>query len=126
MNRKMLAFIAGIALVSFAIAGVCASSWAYKTPLYTMRMEQVSNDMHFLPPEMNDFTYTAENGYNLNYDVSAFSATTTSSVNFQTFDGSNTCNGSSTCAYSYTCPFTCNITCSRTCEPTACAPCPLS
>ena len=119
MNRKIVAFIAGIALVSVAITAVTASSWV-NTPLYTVRMEQVSNNMHFLPTEVNDFTYTAENGCNVTYDVSAYCDANASGIDVQTYSGGDTC------WLYYTCPFTCinNITCYWTCKPTACAPCP--
>lgn len=111
--------MAGIALVSVAVTAVTASSWVH-TPLYTVRMEQVSSDMHFLPTEMNDFTYTAENGNNLNYDVSAYCDATLLGIDVHTLCGYDTCLGY------YTCPFTCGMTCSGTCKPTACAPCPYS
>jgi hypothetical protein len=119
MNRKILFIIAGIAVASVTVAAVTAIPLTYNTPLYTVRMEQISSEMNFLPTEMNDFTFTAENGYNLNYipeycDVGSYDTYA------RTYDGSYTCWGY------YTCPFTCNsnITCYSTCRPTACAPCP--
>ena len=119
MNRKILFVIVGIAVASVTVAAVTARSLTYNTPLYTVRMEQASSGMNFLPTEMNDFTFTAEIGYNLNY-VPEYCGAESPHVYAKTYGGGDTCWGY------YTCPFTCkyNITCYYTCRPTACAPCP--
>lgn len=60
-TQKIL-IASSISLVFLVITGVYASSGVTHTPLHTIRMEQVSSDMNFLPVEMNDFTYTTGQG----------------------------------------------------------------
>jgi hypothetical protein len=72
MNRKLLMFIIGIAFVSITVtAAVTAYSPLSHTPLYTVRMEQQSSGMHFLPTEMNSPTYTSEPGFDLDFEATA-------------------------------------------------------
>ena len=68
-RKKVLITVASIAMASLAITAVTASSLALNTPLYTLRMEQASSKMNFLPTAMNKFAYTTENGYNLDYEA---------------------------------------------------------
>jgi len=57
------------ALAILAVAAVTAHPFTPHTPLYTMRMEQVSSEMNFLPTEVNNFTYAAEKGHEFNYEA---------------------------------------------------------
>lgn len=126
MNRKKMSLaVIGVAIASLAVAAVTANSWTLYTPLYTMRMEQASNKMNFLPTEMNTFTYNTEKGYNLNYGTLRNSE----DKPFYTFQTPWTC-VFSTCVYTCTtcdgptCPVTCSYTCPDTffctCNPIYC------
>jgi hypothetical protein len=94
------------------------------TPLYTIRMEQASSKMHFLPTEKNNFTYTAEQGCTM--DVS-FQKLPSDAGIFST-SSPDTCYGQITCEGSYTCSQTCygwthgGITCLITCNMWTCTP----
>jgi hypothetical protein len=115
-------------------AFVVARPSTSNTPLYTVRMEQVSSKMNFLPTEMNSFTYTAENGYKLNLEVGGYWIA--DQINLDTTPqntcritcvpicppdtlGGHTCEDTScqpTClTQDPTCPYTC-ITCNPTCD----------
>lgn len=104
MKRKKVVLISviGIAVVSVA-AGVTATSQGLNTPLYTVRMEQASTKMNFLPTEMNEFVYTAEKGYTVDYDLQIYEYT-------GLFIGGVTCQ--------HTCPYTCEQTCPAICPDT--------
>ena len=62
---KQKFFALGV-LVCMATA-VTAHTQSVYTPLYTVRMEQASSGMHFLPTEANTFTLTAEKGCSFDY-----------------------------------------------------------
>ena len=119
MDRTMLCAVVCIGIMSLA-AAVTASPRMSNTPLYTVRMEQASSNMHFLPTTVNDFTYTAENKYTLHYDI--FLDGHMDMVR-DVPDTESTCYGwtcfqtcTSTCPYTcYTCPNTCQHTCQITC-----------
>jgi hypothetical protein len=112
-TKKMSVAVIGIAIVLFAAACVTASSQISSTPLYTLRMEQASGEMNFLPTETNGFYYTAENGYTLNYDASG------RGYNVERLDTYQyTCEFYPTC--NYTCPVTCGKTCPYTCDGHTC------
>ena len=68
-TRKWMLITAVIAGVVLCAAAVSALPSLSSTPLYTFRMEQVSSEMSFLPTERNNFTYTTEKGYNMQYAV---------------------------------------------------------
>jgi hypothetical protein len=71
MDRKTIVTTAVCAVLTFfAVALVAAHPQidSCGTPLYTFRMEQASSEMHFLPTEVNGFSYAAEKGYTVNYD----------------------------------------------------------
>ena len=72
MNRKQVVYssIVGIAIVACAVVAVSATFPGANTPLYRFRMEQISNQMNFSPVKMSGYTYTAEGGYTLHYEVS--------------------------------------------------------
>ena len=61
-----------IALASIALVCALTAVTAYPpshTPLFTVRMEQVSSEMKFLPTAVEEFVYTAEQGYELDFDA---------------------------------------------------------
>jgi hypothetical protein len=116
--------------------------------LYTVRMEQASSQMSFLPTEMNTFSYTTEKGYVLDYNASycSYGAVPLETEPFSTCEGYFTCEPSCygwTCSgwtcygscqgwtcWGYTCfdscgPFTCYApeTCLPTCDYTCPATC---
>ncbi len=66
-TKTLMVAATGFALL--VITAVIASPLVSNTPLYTVRMEQESSKMNFLPTEVSAFTYTAERGYELTYDV---------------------------------------------------------
>lgn len=106
MKRKQIYLVVvSAAIVSLVVACVSASSLP-NTPLYTLRMEQTSSKMNFLPTAMNEFTYTAEAGYTLGCDVSGGRGAILRGTDA-------TCHP--TCS---TCPLTCDETCPDTCENT--------
>ena len=107
-----------IAIAACAVLGFCAVAAVTanpqvksNTPLYTYRMEQASSGMSFLPTEKNDFTYTTEPGYTLDYTVTltAGSSTPQTTVPMQNTQWI-------TCE---TCGFTCD-TCINTCQTCYC------
>lgn len=105
MNRMKMACM-GVVAVFVAAALVTASSPVFSTPLYTYRMEQHSDGMNFLPSTVNSFTYTAENGYTLDY---------TGCCGIVPSDVEPT-NEQHLCQWSVeTCPLTCLNTCPNTC-----------
>lgn len=133
MNRKKLVIaVMSVSVALFAVTAVVAYPSTLNTPLYTVRMEQLSSKMNFLPTTMNDFAYTTENGYNVNYDVTGcFNGAEPHIVTWNnTCEFIRTCPGYYTCQYTcdyyYTCHFeTCLPTCPDTCEGcTCCCTCP--
>ncbi len=117
----------GTVLVSLAVACVTASPWITNTPLYTVRMEQQSSEMNFLPTAVNGFTYTTGNGYTLNCAVAG------SCNSARLLLTGNTCWDScgGTCEYTcwetcdgQTCEGTCSVTCESTCPSTCASTCP--
>lgn len=129
-NQKMGIAVMSVALALLAITFVTAHSLALITPLYTVRMEQASNKMHFLPAAVNHFTYTTEKGNTLNCDVTGCC----DAEPFIRTDGPwETCLGScgtcvasqecGTCSTCSTCSTQCGQnTCGYTC-PETCATC---
>jgi hypothetical protein len=120
-NHKVLAAAISAAPAFLAVGTVIASSQTVETPFYTVRMEQASSKMDFLPTAVTTFTYTAESGYTVHYDVTAWCGGKAADIT----EG-RSCDG--TC-YDPTCPLTCNPTCDSstcdtcegyTCEDTSC------
>lgn len=107
-NQKMSVVVVSIAVTLLAVTAVTAHSWT-STPLYVYRMEQQSSKMHFLATEVNGFTYTAEKGYELNYDAEVC-CNGENPLDFT----DQTC-GTVCMSCNYSCPLTC-ITCMSTCE----------
>ena len=126
MKRKFSIVAVATLAVFLAVAAVTAKISTQSTPLYTVRMEQISSRMNFLPTAANGFTYIAEEGYNLNYpgccgiiptDIKPtneqrpceFTVDTCPLTCLDTCP--NTCSTCSTCLVE-TCPSTCSPTCS--------------
>lgn len=126
-KRKMLIGAVSIAIVSLAVTFVTASPRSFNTPLYTVRMEQASSKMNFLPGTMNNFTYTTEKGYTMDIDASrewysGFHLFLASEISCPTVYMScggtcSTCDSCLICPTDYNCP-----TEGSTCEPTECGP----
>lgn len=108
-KKSMIVVVMSVFIAIFAINAVTALSWAATTPLYTVRMEQASNKMNFLPTGINEFTYVTEKGYTMNCEVSGFCST--NSLDYCTEYGTTCLN---------TCPFTCEHTCPDTCKGYTC------
>lgn len=69
-RQIILIAVASAVLLSLAVACVTAGTWTSSTPLFTLRMEQASSEMNFLPRSAAGFTYTTGNGYTLGYCAS--------------------------------------------------------
>ena len=127
MKRKMLV-VTCIAVVFLAASVTAHASYQSDTPLYTIRMEQASSKMHFLPTEMTAFTYTAYKGCTIKYDITVENTNTTPDGTwFYNTCIHNTCTWP-TCKW-LTCDFfTCNYktcggdTCYLTCGKNTCWP----
>ena len=114
MDKKIIVIAASVTLVFFA-AAVTARPQATvtDTPLYTFRMEQASNNMHFLPATVNEFTYTTQKGFTVACDTTLYSGSITPQTVPQVYTIWVTCK---TCGPTCdTCRRTCN-TCYCTCE----------
>ena len=128
MDRNRVSVVVmSIVIVGLAVTAVFARSWTTTTPLYTYRMEQASDKMHFLPTEINEITYNTEKGYTLTFET----VKTAEDIPLDTWQTPWTCIYS-TCEYTCktcdaptcpdTCPATCN-TCAYTCACTvSCGP----
>lgn len=102
MNRKVSILAVGIAILSIAVTAVTASSFSSYTPLYTARMEQENSGMSFLLTEINDLTYAAESGFEINCRATAVNG-----------ENSTLASGHSSCIW--TCIWSICNTCSSTC-----------
>ena len=125
MNKKMSVAVMGAVAVSVVVVFVSASPLMADTPLYTLRMEQHSSKMSFLPTAVNGFTYITEGGHTVSCDVAGYCGGVlrgTDATCHPTCDGW-TCDQTgcqSTC--DETCPNTCSATCPATC-PNTCSTC---
>lgn len=124
MDRKQISVAVLGIVVLVAATCVTANSWGGNTPLYTVRMEQASSKMNFLPTAVSGFIYTAGEGYTLDCEASASCSNCVPLVS----GGVNTCEtcpGHITCWN--TCPDTCEPSCEGTCfEPTCSSTCPVT
>lgn len=111
MNMNQGSLAVGTVIAVLAVMCVAASVQTSSTPLYTVRMEQISSEMNFLPTAVNGFTYTAEKGYTVNCEVSAYNGANL----FNPLTIGTTCE---TC-HDPTC-VTCFHTCLPTCDDTTC------
>ena len=122
-RKKALLIVAGAAITLLAITAVTASPRLSSTPLYTFRMEQASSNMNFLPTEQNQFVYTAESGYSLNYPINCsccggpvpLKPLTCNTCDEQMCEEPTECFG--------TCYSTCPGTCGTTCQGSTCDTC---
>jgi hypothetical protein len=129
MNGKAILVIA-IVIVSLSVTTTANSP--FFTPLYTVRMEQQSSEMNFLPSAMNGFTYNAEKGCTLHQATANYCSThlrgtfdtcgecTTIEITCYTCWNTclNTCENTCWSTCPNTCPNTCWDTCPNTCENT--------
>ena len=119
-TQKWALMVLSAAVVSLVISTVAASPGESNTPLYTVRMEQASSAMNFLPTEKNSFTYTTEPGYTLEYngaqDVYGMQYLYYPPTNLMYYTCLGltcyfSCNQEQTCFGYGTCLDTCNYTC---------------
>ena len=104
--KKMLLAAISIVIILLAVTVVNASPGAIvNTSLFTYRMEQHSSEMSFSPAETNTFAYTAEKGFNLDYEVTGY---------IEDADPLADCSYYATTCHR-TCPRTCKDTCPYTC-----------
>lgn len=107
MDRKTMSVAVVIVAIAFlAITYVTANPYvSINTPLYHLRMEQVSSGKNFSPAQMSGFTYAAGKGYTLNYGVSGWHGAE------QLAGATLEC----TCPYDCTMDYTCEVTCKVQC-----------
>lgn len=123
MERKMLIIVCIVA-VSLAASVAAHPRYQSDTPLYTIRMEQASSEMNFLPTQMTTFTYNAEKGYELSYDIAGFCSAEPLADTGEPITCDPLCKESiETCPTNeYTCPNTCEWTCfMSTCPQNTCS-----
>ena len=119
-NQKIACFSI-VVLVGIAVAAVTASSLP-NTPLYTVRMEQASYKMGFLPTAVNEFAYTTAHGYTVQYDAGKATIipleppTEVPTCPYTCDD--DTCQQTCPDTCWSTCSSSCGGTCPATCEPT--------
>jgi hypothetical protein len=133
--KKMSVAMTSVVLISLVVLFVTASSLVADTPLYTMRMEQASSKMNFLPTTVNGFTYTAENGVCVDLASEkycggqiVFCMTTPYDTYCETCGPETceeTCEGVTCDSCEQTCDNTCWGTCPATC-PNTCVSCAVS
>ncbi|MGC1121834.1 MAG: hypothetical protein WBA22_12140 [Candidatus Methanofastidiosia archaeon] len=131
MDRKQKLGIAAIvAVLAFSTVTSAAANFStFFTPLYTMRMEQASSKMNFLPTPMNGFTYFTERGQTFDYHITGSMCGCWGNQTPQIPLTCNTCDEyyceepthCGTCVTCYstclsTCPNTCQSTCPNTCS----------
>ena len=116
MDRKTMSVaVVSVAIAFLAITVVTANPYvSINTPLYTLRMEQVSCGKNFSPAQISGFTYAAGNGYNLNHGVSGGYgeplADPTKPPACYTYE----CTCPFDCTIDYTCEVTCSVECVNT------------
>lgn len=127
MDKKLTAAV-GITVVFLAVSVTASSLPA--TPLYTIRMEQQSSKMHFLPTAVSEFTYATTQGHTVSYAYPGGQHLLDNIPTTPICTGSgptcwktclntcpDTCYTCSTCLIE-TCPDTCAFTCGgSTCNP---------
>lgn len=112
--------VAGAFIVFFAALDVMANPRTFNTPLYTLRMEQASSEMNFLPTTVTTFTYFAEEEYTVEHSALGWcnGANPLSTLEWTCIDSTcgNTCNTCYSCwptcePSKRTCPWTCGLGC---------------
>ena len=125
MDRKHVIVIAavGVVFAVLAVNAVGARPSTSDTPLYTLRMEEASSEMNFLPTEMNTFTYTAEKGFTVGQKISTWSSEVhkfrDSAIVCPTVNTCFTCSTCDSCLICHTIS-NCPTEGSSTCEQTEC------
>lgn len=129
-RRQMSIAVIGVAVAVLAVTCVSASISETNTPLYTLRMEQLSSRMNFLPVEKNGFTYTTEKGCQIDCGALGYCSTTSAETDEACVEviTTRTCFSCViTCWYSCwstcnqeTCENTCPDTCNPTCDEQTC------
>ena len=66
-DQKMSIVTIGAVLVVFVMTVVTVNLLTSHTPLHTVRMEQMSSKMVFLPTVTNESTYVTQKGVKMNY-----------------------------------------------------------
>lgn len=123
MNRKKMSLaLMSLVAVSLIVSFATADGLMAHTPLYSLRMEQQSSQMNFLPTAVNSFVYATQHGYTLTCCARACGGVIPLGTDATCF---HTCLGSCpvTCE---TCQGTCGSTCSSTCLSTCSSTCPLT
>ena len=111
-------------IVAVFLAVVTASPGVQsKTPLYTIRMEQASSNMHFLPTEVNEITYTTTQGYTLTCDIPTWKSNSTEPGSTYWVTHDCTCWGTMHCTCWLTVDCTCWHTLNCTCWDTGYCTC---
>lgn len=116
---KIILVAVGIGLVLAGCEAMYAigNSLPLHAPLYNLRMEQQSDELHFLPAVMATFAYSSEKGCKILYPAQCCNTCIKEIQDLTTIE--ITC---STCAG--TCESTCLATCPFTCE--TCDVCPVT
>ncbi|MGC1123180.1 MAG: hypothetical protein WBA22_19015 [Candidatus Methanofastidiosia archaeon] len=128
----VVALVAAMSATVSPLMSATVSPLMSDTPLFTLRMEQASSKMSFLPTAVNDFTYNTENGYTLNSCATGYCGGAvlrgTDATCFHTCMGETCETCYSTCPDTCwsTCPNTCPNTCSATCPNTCFSTCPIT
>lgn len=122
MDRKKMSVVLTGGIVAFlAMTCITALPRMTSTPLYTVRMEQASSEMNFLPTEMNTYVYTAAKGYNLNCCITGRCSCSGGDVNPLLPYTCGTCDEyyceePTHCGTCVTCYSTCQSSCGGTCS----------
>lgn len=123
MNKNRTLVVVSIVTASLAAMIVTATPQLFNTPLYTFRMEQQSSEMHFLPTEMNTFTYATEKGFTVEQKISPWSSEVhkfqDSAIVCPTVNTCFTCSTCDSCLICHTIS-NCPTEGSSTCEQTEC------
>ena len=110
MHKRVVSLVV-IGVIIVGCAALATATTGISTPLFTLRMEQASSGMNFLPTAVAQFMYVTEKGYTV--------VGLTSAVPLDTLTAPPTC--PQTCddlTCEETCPHTCWNTCGLTCSST--------
>ena len=110
MDRKQI-YLVVTSVVVVSLAACVSANFSISSPLYTVRMEEASSKMNFLPHGVTSFTYAAEEGYMITCNAGVYCH-----VLHITSTSEPTC-------ILPTCDFTCQYTCAQTSCQTTCYTC---
>ena len=119
--KKVSISVVSAVLVFIMVSAVMASSWTTYSPLYTLRMEQASAKMNFLPTEKDIFTYATEKGFDLNYSATGECCGAVTPLETGVWTCYYSTCGGETCVL--TCPASCYGTCNDPTCPVTCSTC---